>query len=231
MVRRRQRGDGWYGGANGGTGEKRKILGREYYRFDELFARLRALQPKLTIFGMGGDFMWPGNECGYVDPTLDPSDERHFRMWEADFPLRRGWFYHERDRGTTRSAAYLMKLYLSSVGNGGTMNIGIAPDRRGRLCEEDARALKGFAEIRRAFFSKEVSTPFKEYNVVVEKRDHRKYIKVLEEPMRMLGKDGPFADRALKRYYVEPELLRLIRASTSESGETDTARWMTRPTH
>ena len=220
-------GDGWYGGAAGGKGETRRISGIGYYRFDELFAMIRSLQPKVCFFGAGGDFAWPGNERGYVDPALDASDAEHFRMWEADFPLRRSWFYHDRDRGTARSAAYLMKLYLMSVGNGGIMNIGLSPDRHGRLAEEDVKALAGFGVIKRAFFAKEVTTTFAEYNVVVEIRDHRKYIKVLDEPMKMSGRDCAYADRAAKRYLADPELVRLVREATSKSGETDTAKWMT----
>ena len=220
-------GDGWYGGAAGGKGEKRKISGTDYYRFDEIFARVLKLQPQVCFFGMGGDFAWPGNERGYVDPTFDPSDAERFRMWEADFPLRKGWFYHEKDRGTTRSAAYLMKLYLSSVGNGGIMNIGIAPDRHGRLDADDVKALKGFSELRKVFFAKPVTEKWAEYNVIVWYRDRRKYIKVLDEPMKLGPRAEPFTDLAVGRYYVDPELVRLVRDASSTSGETDTAKWMT----
>ena len=97
-------------------------------------------------------------------------DGEFFRVCEADFPLRRGWFYHEMERGTTKSAAYLTKLYLSSVGNGGTMNIGIAPDKSGRLDADDVRALAGFGVMRNALFVREakVGEPF---NVVVMHED------------------------------------------------------------
>ena len=89
-----------------------------------------------------------------------------FHPIEADFPLRRGWFYHEKERGTTKSAAYLTKLYLSSVGNAATMNIGIAPDKSGRLDADDVRALAGFGIMRKALFAHEAKggEPF---NVVV----------------------------------------------------------------
>lgn len=221
-------GDGWYGGAAGPKGEKRKISGADYYRFPELFAELRKMQPGITFFGMKGEFAWPGNEQGYVDPTLDPSDDETFRFFEADFPLRPGWFYHEKERGKVRHAAYLMKLYLSSVGHGGIMNIGIAPDRHGRLDAEDVAALKGFKEIKDAFFSREV-TEKAPYNVVVERRNFRKYITILEEPMEIRHADGPIRNTSvdIKRYYVDPKLIELVRNSTSSSGETDTAKWMT----
>ena len=65
--------------------------------------------------------------------------------------------------------ADLRLRYLSAVGNGGTMNIGIAPDRHGRLAEEDVRALRDFDALRRELFAHPVATgPF---NVVVLRED------------------------------------------------------------
>ena len=71
-------------------------------------------------------------------------------MCEADFPLRKGWFYHESERGTTKKAAYLTQRFIGTVGNGGTMNIGIAPNKIGVLNEDDVRELKGFGEMQKA---------------------------------------------------------------------------------
>ena len=210
----------WFDGANGGDGyyggarEKRKIPAG-YYRFDDLFRTVRTLQPLVTIFGMGGEFAWPFNERGNVDPTASPSDGAMFRMWEADFPLRPGWFYHAKDRGKSKHAAYLMNRYLSSVGNGGTMNIGIAPNKDGLLDEEDVRALKGFKALKDAFFSKPVGEgPF---NVVVTRDEFRIKRVYLTTDTQIRG----------QRYWTDPELIRLVRTATTESGETDTAKWMT----
>ena len=148
-------GDGYYGGAR----ETRKIAAG-YYRFDEVFRFIRDLQPKVTIFADGeddSDFRWSGNERGILDPDSratiaiaggyaegkfgNPGYEAMrnagsksgelFRACESDFPLRKGWFYHELERGTTKHAAYLVQRYLGTVGNGGTMSIGIAPDKDG----------------------------------------------------------------------------------------------------
>ncbi len=220
-------GNGWYGGAAGPKGERRKIP-EGYYRFDELFPKVRSLQPNVTFFGMGGEFAWPGNEQGFVDPVASPSDEKMFRMWEADFPLRPGWFYHEKERGKVRHGAYLMKLYLSSVGNGGIMNIGIAPDRHGRLDVEDVKALKDFKTLKDAFFANEVNGKEKMFNVVVERRNHRKYIHILSEPMTLRwSRTFKGGEEDVKRYLVDRKLLDLIMGATASSGETDTAKWMT----
>ena len=183
-------GDGWYGGAR----ENRKI-GVGYYRFDEVFRFVRALQPKVTIFAGEddtSDFRWPGNERGILDPDScatvattggyangrfgnpDYAGMRNtgskagtfFRVCESDFPLRKGWFYHARERGTTKRAAYLAQRYVGTVGNGGTMNIGIAPNKDGLLADEDVRELKGFKALRDALFAQEVKGGGKPFNVV-----------------------------------------------------------------
>lgn len=190
-------GDGWYGGAK----EKRKIgVADDYYRFAEVFRFVRAMQPKVTIFAGesdDSDFRWPGNERGILDPgsraticaTGGYADGKfgnpnyaaqqnpgspggtHFRACEADFPLRKGWFYHERERGTTKRAAYLAQRYVGTVGNGGTMNIGIAPNKDGVLDAEDVRELKGFGEMRKALFAHEVKGDCKPFNVVDLRED------------------------------------------------------------
>lgn len=179
-------GDGWYGGAN-----ERRRIGKDYYRFGEVFAFVRARQPSAVIFcgeRDDSDFRWPGNEKGLLAPdcraTVRPFDdpeyrrERNlgskdgafFRPCEADFPLRRGWVWHKSEKGQTRNAAWLTKLYLESVGCGGTMNIGVAPDTDGLVDEEDARALEGFTAMRRALFAHEAKDG-EPFNVVVMQED------------------------------------------------------------
>ena len=64
-----------------------------------------------------------------------------------------------------------MKVYLRTVGNGATMDIGIAPDKRGRLTDEDAGCLRRFAQIRREFFSKPVKDASTPFNVIVMAED------------------------------------------------------------
>lgn len=207
-------GDGWYGGAN----EKRSIP-EGYYRFKEVFAFVRALQPNVTIFSGEQptvEYRWPFNECGDADPVRDACRDGYFAQWEADFPLRPGWFYHEKERGKTKHAAYLMNRYLSSVGNGGTMNIGIAPNKDGLLDDEDVRALKGFKVIKDAFFSRPVKDdgPF---NFVQTKDVHGVKRLYLTTDRNIRG----------ERFLVDRELIDLVRNATTESGETDTAKWMT----
>ena len=177
-------GDGWYGGAK----EKRRIPS-DYYRFDEVFRFVRELQPKVCIFNEsdGADYRWPGNErgelCDDSCATVRSYDRKNYMTYcnrgdlkdgttfhppECDFPLRKGWFYHASETNTVRCGEYLMQRYLNTVGNGGTMNIGIAPDKHGRLAPEDVAALKRFGELKREFFAN--FSPEK-FNVVVLSED------------------------------------------------------------
>ena len=186
----------WFDGANGGDGyyggkrEHRRIA-RDYYRYEtETFAMVRSLQPKICIFSDydGADCRWPGNETGHLSDdaaatvrACDPQnymkycnrgdlrDGTAFQIPECDFPLRGAWFYHANHKGNVLCGEYLMQRYLNTVGNGGTMNVGIAPDNHGRLAPEDVAALRHFGEIRRSFFSQEVTTG--EYNVAVLAED------------------------------------------------------------
>jgi alpha-L-fucosidase len=168
-------GDGWYGGAK----EKRTIDKNSYYPFDKIFALVRELQPNAAIFSdIGPDARWVGNESGRANDTcwatftpknrdnesLPPTPgntkyeeglggHRDGKYWipaEADFPLRKGWFYHPKEQ--PRSPENLWNVYLESVGRGTAMNIGLAPDTRGLLCDEDVKSLEGFGRILSATF-------------------------------------------------------------------------------
>lgn len=282
----------WFDGANGGEGyyggaREKRTIGADYYKFAEVFAFVRALQPGICIFAGEDDnseFRWPGNEMGILGDdsraTIDETggyvagvfgNAQHplhrnsglaagtrFRMCEADFPLRDGWFYHESERGHTKSSGYLMKLYLSSVGNGGTMNIGIAPNKAGRLDDEDVLALRDFAEVKRRFFANEVTENGRPFNVVLMREDLAKgeqvdewefladgkrvlqgksigykRIRTLPKPiapgkceLRILADGGDLQGVSFKRYFVRPELLSAVANATTESGETETVKYI-----
>jgi len=170
-------GDGWYGGTN----EKRAISGYQYYDTLRLKRELRALHPEICFMG-GGDgvcnFRWTGVEDGWLspdarcgfravgDPVTPGWDNSYYRgdpngtlfvQPECDFPLRPGWFYHKSHDGQVKSGEYLMRLYLSGVGNGGVMEIGVSPDQRGKLHDTDVKELKLFDTLRRQFFANKVA--------------------------------------------------------------------------
>lgn len=172
----------WFDGANGGTGyygganERRSIDNRTYYDWSNTWKIVRELQPEANIFSDAGpELRWVGNEHGVAgDPcwaTVDNSKhmpghaERNMLThgirgggdWipaEADFPLRmhpKGWYHHPGAKPAT--PAELVALYFASVGRNASMNIGISPDTRGRLCDDDVASLKGFGERINAIFA------------------------------------------------------------------------------
>ncbi len=171
-------GDGYYGGAK----EKRNIDRFTYYDWPNTWGLVRQLQPSACIFGdVGPDSRWVGNETGYAAPeswgTFTPKGKtdparpangdsmnhleaqaghRDGAAWipaECDFPLRKGWFWHPGEDATVRTPAKLMDIYFNSVGKGGCMNLGVAPDRDGRVCEADVRSLEAFGNLLRTLFA------------------------------------------------------------------------------
>lgn len=164
-------GEGFYGGAR----EIRKIDHTIYYDWQNTWKIVREMQPGACIFSdVGPEVRWPGNEKGQADEEcfgsisllpmeagkdaapgfMDYSmsakgmpDGEFFIPPECDVPLRPGWFYHEAEDGMQKSSEQLCDIYLHSVGCGGFMNLGISPDRRGRLCDGDVKRLVEFGQV------------------------------------------------------------------------------------
>ncbi len=163
-------GDGFYGG----TRETRKIDHTVYYDWANTWKIVREMQPQACIFSdVGPEVRWPGNEKGFAEDecygsiTLLPMeagkkaapgfmdysmsakgmpDGEFFIPPECDVPLRPGWFYHEAEEGRQKSLEELCNIYLHSVGCGGFMNLGISPNRRGRLSDGDVSRLAEFGQ-------------------------------------------------------------------------------------
>lgn len=174
-------GDGYYGGAN----EKRNIDRTIYYGWDSTFAITRRMQPSAVIFGdIGPDVRWVGNEeghagetCwatftpeapdegkkpsnGYIKYWLSTEGTKDGKYWmpaECDVPLRPGWFYHPAQDGQAKSPYTLLDLYYKSVGRGANLDLGIAPDRRGILHEDDVKVMKEFGELLQKIFAENLA--------------------------------------------------------------------------
>ena len=164
-------GDGFYGGAR----QMRKIDQSNYYDWDSTWQITRNMQPGAVIFGdVGPDVRWVGNEkghagetCwaaytprapdagrkaanGYVRSEEATEGTRDGKFWmpaECDVPLRPGWFYHTSQDAQVKTPAQLMDLYYQSVGRGANLDLGLAPDKRGLLHDNDVASLKGFGEL------------------------------------------------------------------------------------
>ena len=162
-------GDGYYGGAR----EKRSIDNTTYYDWKNTWKITREKQPMASIFSdVGLDVRWVGNEYGYAADTSwatftpmpakgqnvavpgqsnypdSPKGIRNGKFWmpaECDVPLRKGWFYHANEKPKTPDQ--LFTLYLKSVGRGAGLDLGLAPDTRGLLHDDDVASLKEFGNI------------------------------------------------------------------------------------
>lgn len=170
-------GDGYYGGVK----ETRAIDRATYYRWDETWKIIRKLQPESVIFSdIGPDVRWVGNESGFAGETCwatftpkgekdikkpalgdsryseAPYGNRDGKFWipaECDVPLREGWYYHASQDNTVKSPYELFDIYFKSVGRGAALDLGVAPDKRGLLHENDVKALKGFGKLLKQTFS------------------------------------------------------------------------------
>jgi len=124
------------------------------YNFPGLIEELRTYQPNTLVFAdmalfEYGDIRWVGNEDGIVPyenwNVIDRHGYLRWRPVEADTPLRKNhWFWHPNDEVSLKSVPELLSTYEQTVGRGGQLVLGIAPDRRGLLPEADVQRLKEF---------------------------------------------------------------------------------------
>ncbi len=173
-------GTGYYGGAR----ERRNIDRSTYYGWNETFKMMRELQPGAVIFSdLGPGCRWVGNERGIAgDPcwaTYTPHGRgdkppcpgqtrykegtvghRNGKFWipaEADVSIRPGWYYHANQNSRVRTPRNLIDLYFKSVGRGASLNLGLPPDTRGRLHDNDVASLKQFGEWLRETFGTDLA--------------------------------------------------------------------------
>jgi alpha-L-fucosidase len=76
---------------------------------------------------------------------------------ECDVPLRKGWFFHPAENETVKSPEKLFDLYLKSVGRGACLDLGISPDTRGLLHENDVKALADFGILLNKIFATDLA--------------------------------------------------------------------------
>jgi alpha-L-fucosidase len=126
------------------------------YNFPRIIEELRTYQPNTLVFAdVGlfeyGDIRWVGNEVGIIPyENWNVIDRHAYLRWrpvEADTPLRKmHWFWHPNDESSVKSVPELMTAYEQTVGRGGQLVLGVAPDRRGLLPDSDVQRLKEFGD-------------------------------------------------------------------------------------
>lgn len=127
------------------------------YDFPRYIEELRTYQPNTLVFADSGlfeygDIRWVGNEDGDIPyenwNVIDRHGYLRWRPVEADTPLHKyQWFWHPSSDSTLKSVEDLMSIYERTVGRGGQLVLGVAPDRRGLLPEADVRRLHQFGEL------------------------------------------------------------------------------------
>jgi len=152
----------WFDGANGGTGyyggarEKRSIS-KDYYNYPRILALLKDKHPHAIAFNYPGpqSSRWPGNESGDAGKTnwceIGSKGLPGGGYWspaEADTPAIGKWFWTPRRK--VDSLETLVNKYFTSVGRGGVLNFGLAPDKSGLIDAKDAARLKQFGDYIRA---------------------------------------------------------------------------------
>lgn len=176
----------WFDGANGGDGfyggarEMRKINRKTYYDWPNTWKIVRELQPGACIWSDAGpDIRWAGNEMGSANQTcwatlnaadFAPGEADEKRLSSGDRPgtdwvpadcdvsIRPGWFYHAKEDGKVKTADKLLELYFNSVGHGAGLLLNLPPDRRGRIHDNDARALSEFRHKLDAIFARNLAS-------------------------------------------------------------------------
>lgn len=124
------------------------------YNFPRIIEELRTYQPNTLVFAdVGlfeyGDIRWVGNEGGAIPyenwNVIDRHGYLRWRPVEADTPLRKAhWFWHPNDESSLKTLPELISTYEQTVGRGGQLVLGVAPDRRGLLPDADVQRLKEF---------------------------------------------------------------------------------------
>lgn len=150
----------WLDGA-GSAGRK--------YDFESIINELRTYQPNTMVFAdvalfKYADLRWVGTESGAISyenwNVIDRAGYLRWRPIEADTPLHKlHWFWHPNDEGTLKSVNELVDVYNNTVGHGGQLMLGIAPDNTGRLPEADVKRLQEFGDAIRQLYS---------HNLIVE---------------------------------------------------------------
>lgn len=136
----------WYGGAE--EGRTLPCKADDYYDFKTVQAMLNAKRPLAIVFDghCSNSVVWAGNEDGYApeDWSYDRNEDGvpYFGAPEVDTPFggrpdslagggKGEWFWHPGYE--PKSLERLIDSYFKSVGRGGVLNLGIAPDQRGEL--------------------------------------------------------------------------------------------------
>jgi alpha-L-fucosidase len=126
------------------------------YDFQKYVEELRTYQSNTMVFADValfdyGDIRWVGQEDGHIRGenwnVIDRHGQLRWRPVEVDTPLHQlQWFWHPNSDQTLKSVNELLDIWENSVGLGGQLMLGIAPNRHGQLPAADVTRLQEFGE-------------------------------------------------------------------------------------
>lgn len=138
------------------------------YDFKKIIEQLRSYQPNTVVFADTGlfefgDARWVGSESGDIPyenwNVIDRHGYLRWRPVEADTPLRKmHWFWHPNDETSLNSVDELVDIYEKSVGHGGQLMLGLAPDNRGLLPASDVARLQEMGDAIRSRYANNLAT-------------------------------------------------------------------------
>jgi alpha-L-fucosidase len=150
--------------------------GGHVYDFAKYVETLRTYQTNAMIFADValfdyGDIRWVGNEQGIVQGenwnVIDRHGQLRWRPLEVDTPLHKDhWFYSSKPEfaKSLKTVDELMANWESSVGHGGQLMLGVAPDTHGLLPEADVRRLAEFGTALKARYGDAANLAAKHVN-------------------------------------------------------------------
>ena len=76
---------------------------------------------------------------------------------EVDVSIRPGWFYHQAEDERVKTPEKLLDIWFASVGQNSLLLLNLPPDQRGRIHENDVKALTEFKAVRDAIFEENMA--------------------------------------------------------------------------
>jgi alpha-L-fucosidase len=142
--------------------------GGHTYDFPAIVKELRTYQPNALVFAdvalfQFADLRWVGSEDGTIPyenwNVIDRSGYLRWRPVEADTPLHKlHWSWHANDESSLKSVSELVDIYNKTVGRGGQLMLGIAPDNMGHVPAADVARLKEFGDAIRQLYGHNLVT-------------------------------------------------------------------------
>ena len=100
---------------------------------------------------------------------------------ETDVSIRPGWFYHESQDDLVNTPEKLADIYYGSVGRNSVLLLNIPPDKRGRINENDIKALKGLRKTLDQTFTTNLTTAAR-VTASNERRGHKAHAIIDRDP-------------------------------------------------